>query len=92
MSKFNLNAYYLRQYVDTSSGTKVATLSLERVFPSLGVVNPIGNIVLDEEDIEYLSKKYTISELKIKEMELGELLDKLNKVQEEIKFLKEKEV
>ena len=89
MSKYNLNAYYLKKYANTTGNNKSATLSLQEHLPSVCHSINIGSIKLDEEDINCLLEKYKISDLQQKEIEQEAVFKRFNEIQDEIKFLRE---
>lgn len=79
---FTLQEYNKCQY------KKKATLTLKKHLESVGSLQ-IGSFDLDEDDIKYLSRKFTISELASKELEQQDIIYKLKVLTEEIEMLKQ---
>ena len=81
-----LKSYYLKEYSNFTKGSKTAVLKLTTIC-STGLYDDYY-IELDEEDINYLSSKYKVSDLKMKEIEQELLLNKLQEIQKELTYLR----
>ena len=93
MSDFTeLNVRTLNKYLEVKEEEKGRLiLKLELGLPGIAHNLSLGVIKLDDDDIEYLRNKYKILELRQKEIEQEELMEKLNSLQIQISYLRKQQ-
>ena len=90
----NLKVFKLKKFKDLEGFIKKPVVDLKYYMPAsnFGYISDdktFGEFELDDEDLEYLYKKYSITELQEKEIEIEEAIKKVSELQSSIKFLKE---
>ena len=86
INRNDITAWKLQQYMRYDEKDRTAILNLgERIFDRRDIIT----ITLDDEDVQHLLRKYKISKIREKEIELQMTISTLSKIEKELRELKQ---